>query len=159
MKHIIFWITAVVIVVQINWMIVEKERTLAHGRSIFLRLVPVDPRSLMQGDYMRLRYAIADEIPVSSLKREGTIVVSTDVNNIGTFVRIHGDEPLQTGECLLYYRNRNGLRIGAESFFFQEGTADQYANARYAELKVDATGKSILVGLRGEFQNDETTSN
>ena len=42
--------------------IVAKERIKTNGERIFLALAPVDPRSLMQGDYMALRFEIATHI-------------------------------------------------------------------------------------------------
>ena len=36
-----------------NWSVYKKEQTLKDGQLILLQLAPVDPRSLMQGDYMR----------------------------------------------------------------------------------------------------------
>ena len=39
-----------------NWSVYKKEQILKDGRLVLLQLVPVDPRSLMQGDYMRLSY-------------------------------------------------------------------------------------------------------
>jgi uncharacterized membrane-anchored protein len=136
--------------VSINLLIVKKEDTLANGRTILLRLAPVDPRSLMQGDYMVLRYEIARGIYKEQLEDKGCIVVSLDQNDVAKFVRVHEGECLQTSEHLLFYRNRGGLRLGAESFMFQEGDADLYAKARYGELKVDRSGASVLVGLRDD---------
>ena len=40
-------------------MVVQKEAVLEEGHLVLLALAPVDPRSLMQGDYMTLRYAVA----------------------------------------------------------------------------------------------------
>ena len=39
-----------------NWSVYQKEQTLKEGQLVLLQLAPVDPRSLMQGDYMRLNY-------------------------------------------------------------------------------------------------------
>jgi len=150
MKKIIFWGTTLLVLVVVNLLIVKKEETLVNGRTMLLRLAPVDPRSLIQGDYMVLRYAIAGGITEVQLKDKGCIVVSLDKNDVANFVRVHKGEGLQPGEYLLFYRNRGGLRLGAESFMFQEGDADMYSNARYGELKVDESGASVLVGLRGD---------
>ncbi len=151
MKKFVLWGAALLIIAAINFMIIEKERTLADGRTMLLRLVPRDPRSLMQGDYMVLRYAFAREIPETQLEQDkGCIVVSLDEHDVAEFVRIHREEELGSDEHLLFYRNRGGLRLGAESFFFQEGDGDLYAEARYGELKVDKSGTSVLVGLRGK---------
>ena len=48
-----------------NWSVYKKEQTLKDGQLILLQLAPVDPRSLMQGDYMRLSYKEASSDPVS----------------------------------------------------------------------------------------------
>jgi uncharacterized membrane-anchored protein len=151
MKKIFFWGITLLVLVAINFLIVKKENTLANGRTMLLRLIPVDPRSLIQGDYMELRYAIAREVPRAQLKKDkGHIVVSVDVNNVAKFVRVHRGESLQEGEYFLFYRNRGELRLGAESFMFQEGDARLYEGAKYGELRVDGSGASVLVGLRGE---------
>lgn len=150
MKKIILWGAALLILAAVNVMILQKERTLANGRTMLLRLAPRDPRSLMQGDYMVLRYALARAVPREELPGKGCIVVSLDEHDVAQFVRIYQGGALVSNEHLLFYRNRRGLRLGAESFFFQEGDADLYANARYGELKVDDSGASVLVGLRGE---------
>ena len=61
---------------------------------------------------------------------------------------IDGEE-LAEHEHLLRYTNwSRGTRIGTDSFFFQEGHGNDYAQARYGELKVAPTGESILVTLR-----------
>ena len=151
MRKILFWFTAILVLVAVNYLIVTKEKTLASGRTMLLELAPVDPRSLIQGDYMELRYALARGIPKGQLKRDkGQIVVSLDKDAVARFVRIHRGERLNEGEHLLFYRNRGELRLGAESFMFQEGDAKLYSKAKYGELKVDASGRSVLVGLRGE---------
>jgi uncharacterized membrane-anchored protein len=151
MRKILLWSTTLFVLVAVNYLIVQKEGTLANGRTMLLHLAPVDPRSLIQGDYMELRYAIGEAIPKALLsKNKGNIVVVLDSNNVARFVRVHRGEKLGDGEYLLFYRNRGELRLGAESFMFQEGDAGLYSKAKYGELKVDASGASVLVGLRGE---------
>jgi len=149
----------------LNGMIYQKEKILKSGRTVFLELAPVDPRSLMQGDYMALRYKITDAAckeceKVGSIK--GKLVLRDDKNGVCTFIRVYKGESTSPGEYLLNYRlltNRQGrsfdffqnqmmLRLGAEAFFFQEGKADVYAKAKYGELKVSSSGESVLVGLR-----------
>jgi uncharacterized membrane-anchored protein len=140
--------------------IIDKERLLANGRAVLIELAPVDPRSLIQGDYMRLQFAIARSAEVRGgfgWPRDGRIVVRTDDRGVAQFVRRHEGEALSPGEQLLRYRVRgNRLRIGSDAFFFEEGTADRYMDARFGELRVDADGESVLVGLRdGELRRLE----
>jgi uncharacterized membrane-anchored protein len=138
------------VVLALVLLVVRKELVLAHGTPVLLELAPVDPRSLMQGDYMVLDYAVSREVGWSESPREGLLVLRLDPNGVGHFVRRHTpDAPLAPGELLLGYKKREGrVRLGAESFFFQEGHADRYAGAKYGELRVAADGSSVLVGLR-----------
>ena len=39
------------ILLAVNWSIYKQEQVLAQGKTVLLKLAPVDPRSLMQGDY------------------------------------------------------------------------------------------------------------
>jgi uncharacterized membrane-anchored protein len=142
------------VVVALVVQVIRKEQVLAHGTSVLLELAPVDPRSLMQGDYMVLDYAVSREARLASDTgsgpREGRLVLRLDENGVGRFVRhdVPGT-PLAPGELLLRYKVRQGrVRLGAESFFFQEGHADRYAQAKYGELRVAGDGSSVLVGLR-----------
>jgi uncharacterized membrane-anchored protein len=136
-----------------NVQVARQERLLAAGRPMLLALAPVDPRSLIQGDYMVLDYAIerapgVDRNP--DWPRDGALVVRDDERGVAQYVRRHdAGTGLASGERLLAYRVRNGsLRVGTDAFFFQEGHADVYAPARFGELRVDDAGRSLLVGLR-----------
>jgi uncharacterized membrane-anchored protein len=143
--------TLLLILALVNWQIAAKERVLRDGELLLLELAPVDPRSLMQGDYMRLDYAIARDLEVQQdWPRDGQIVVANDGEGVARFVRRYEPGgPLGAAEHLLRYRRRSGrVRIGTNAFFFQEGQADRYAGARYGELRVDAAGEGLLIGLR-----------
>jgi uncharacterized membrane-anchored protein len=133
-------------------LIVQKESLLATGKPVLLELAPRDPRSLMQGDYMVLDYAVSQERGwKEGWPRDGNLVLRLDEQGVGQFVRVHEPgTPLAPGELLLRYRVRDSrVRLGAESFFFQEGHAGRYSKARYGELRVASNGTSGLVGLRG----------
>jgi uncharacterized membrane-anchored protein len=137
-----------------NYGIAARERLLREGQVVLLELVPVDPRSLMQGDYMRLDYVVAQEAfpwpgdrPV---RADGHIVVAVDANRIGRFRRRADGRPLAPGEVALRYRVRSAEPYFAtNAFFFQEGQAGAYGLARYGEFRVGADGEMILTGLRG----------
>jgi uncharacterized membrane-anchored protein len=142
---------ALIILAFVNYAIYQKEDLIRNGEPLFVELGPRDPRSLIQGDYMALRYRIAEELETKDVPIRGQLVVKRDPDNIAEFVRIHdGQTPLQPGELLLNYYMRYGqIDVGVNSFFFQEGTAEAYEAARYGELRVDPSGTSVLVGLRG----------
>jgi len=127
-------------------LIAYKEAIIAKSETIYLRLAPVDPRSLMKGDYMRLRYAITQHWP-NDAAADGLVILKRDADGTVTLVET-SDRPLQPGEVHLRYRRRaNGVRLGAESFLFQEGDADIYSRAVYGELRVSPSGESVLMGL------------
>ena len=135
-----------------NALVLNKERLLAGGTPLLLELAPVDPRSLIQGDYMRLEYAITRQIADSAQRwpRTGQIVVALDDYNVARYVRRHdGHTLLGPRERLMTYRRRGGrIRIGTDAFHFQEGEARRYQVARYGEMRVARFGTTMLVGLR-----------
>jgi len=127
--------------------IVQKELLLARGRTVLVELVPVDPRSLMQGDYLALHYALG---PSVDLWPKGVLVLRDDELGVARYVRTGEALPLEPGEYRVRCRRGyNGLSIAGDAYFFQEGTAQVYARARYGELKVGPDGEAVLVGLRG----------
>ena len=152
-KRIIFAVASFIIFLAVNGLIWQKQRLLRTGEVMLLQLAPRDPRSLMQGDYMTLRYTLTEEGVQAAAETaiKGALVVKLDEHRIARFVRVHKGENLAPDERLLRYRLREGeLSVGAESFFFQEGRADLYARARYGEIRVSSKGESLLVGLRDE---------
>ena len=152
-KWIIILVNLIILLGLFNNSIIKKETLLSDGKLILLELAPVDPRSLMQGDYMRLRYAISENIKYDSISKRGFCVVKLGESGIAKKVRIQDDRtPINEKEYLIEYTSKGwrGINIGAESFFFQEGEADKYENAKYGGIKVDNQGNSLLIGLYDE---------
>ncbi|MCL6266608.1 GDYXXLXY domain-containing protein [Flagellimonas myxillae] len=134
----------------------KKEQLLSDGTMILLELAPVDPRSLIQGDYMRLRYGISGDIDYDSITKTGFCVVTLNADNTVDQFRIQEKKsPLEANEHLINYTKKrwNDINIGAESYFFQEGEGEKYENAKYGGVKVDGNGNSLLVGLYDEDKN------
>lgn len=136
-----------------NYGIWQRQRVVDSGRGLLLKLRPVDPRSLIQGDYMALAYeeqAFPDKAHAEHMPRRGRVVLSLDENGVGRFARLDTGGSLAPNELRLRYKLRldaGELQYGAESFQFQEGQADLYAGARYGILRVGPDGTSVLVGL------------
>lgn len=154
-KWILIVVNLLVLLVLFSNSIVKKEGILLDGKLILLKLAPVDPRSLMQGDYMRLRYEISEQKNIDSISKRGFIVVSTNKEGVGEKVRIQPEKnPITNNEYLIEYAVGNrGINIGAESFFFEEGQAEKYEKATYGGLMIDNQGNSILMGLYDENLN------
>lgn len=138
--------------------ILGKESVLRDGRTVLLALAPLDPRSLVQGDYMALRFALADQIMLrlpmtvsedGAVFNDGWLVLRNDAHGVAQFVRHDDGSALAGDEFRLRYRVRHGeVKFATNAFFFQEGTAHRYANAHYGEFRVNEDGEAILVGLR-----------
>lgn len=152
-KWIIILVNLIILLVVINNLLLKKEVILNDAQLVLLDLAPVDPRSLMQGDYMILRYDISNNVDAENIPRRGFCVVKLNENGVAKKVRIQAAQtPLHDDEIVIGYtsRNWNGINIGAESFFFQEGDAEKYEKAKFGGLKVDKQGNSILIGLFDE---------
>ncbi len=136
----------------VNGLIAAREAVIREGEQAFLELAPVDPRSLIQGDYMDLDYAIVRGLESDGWAPDGALVITLDADRVARFVRRHeAGVSLADGERLLRYRLRSGVvRLGSHAFFFQEGTADRYESAKYGEVRLDDGGDSVLIGLRDE---------
>jgi uncharacterized membrane-anchored protein/uncharacterized membrane protein len=155
------WLIAVLVLLQVAAMslqIGKSEWLLSHGKLIKLQLQPLDPRSLVQGDYVRLRYQIS-EPPITQDNLEtrvskGKIAVVLGVNpttNVYEFRREYeSEEQLAPDEIRLNGEREGyeGIKYGIETFFVPEGTGRNYElNAKFAEVKVSAGGDAILVRL------------
>ncbi|WP_114953678.1 GDYXXLXY domain-containing protein [Sphingosinicella terrae] len=136
----------------VNYGIWQRERLLSEGEVVLLRLAPVDPRSLMQGDYMRLEFEAADQAFGSRTGeplRDGRLVVALDQRRVGQFRRVADGRPLAPNEIALRFRIRDGRpRLATNAFFFEEGQAESYERAAFGEFRVGADGETILTGLR-----------
>jgi uncharacterized membrane-anchored protein len=153
MRKAVLLLAGLVLLAVVNFGIYQRERLLTEGTTVFLRLSPVDPRSLIQGDYMRLNFEVADQafpVAASTARADGHIVVRLDPNGIGRFRRFGDGRPAAPGEIALRYRIRGGQpNFATNAFFFEEGSAERYAAAAYGEFRVGADGEMILTGLRG----------
>ena len=153
MKKYYKWIVLsnlLVLLIYFNWSVMQKEEIIADGNLVLFRLAPVDPRSLMQGDYMRLDYEVAQKIilPEGSPKR-GYCVVKMDSLGIAVYDRIQQTKKnIAQDEYLIGFQKADWrISIGADSYFFEEGSAKKYERAAFGGIRIDNKGNSILVGL------------
>lgn len=147
MRRWIAILAGLIVLALVNVSIAQRERLLEEGRIVLLELAPVDPRSILQGDYMALRFKVVDA--AGQPRKDGRLVIALDERGVGSFVRRHQGGPLAGNEILLRYRVRdNQVKLGTNAFFFQEGQGRLFESARYGEFRVGADGEAILTGLR-----------
>ncbi len=152
MRKIILLLTTLVVLAAVNFNIYQREQLITEGRLVLLALAPVDPRSLMQGDYMALRFEVANQaFRQKDLKtlEDGHLVLTIDEQNRATFSHFVADSALADDEVLMRYRIRDGRsKFATNAFFFQEGHAKDYTKAKFGEFRVAPDGDSILTNLR-----------
>ncbi len=133
-----------------NYSVVLKEKLLEEGTLVFMELAPVDPRSLMQGDYMELQYKLPSDMAFDNIPPRGFCAISPDSSGVVRHIRFLTDgRKVKQNELPVRYTKRKwwGIHIGADSYFFQEGDAEKYGNAKYGGIRVDGEGNSLLIGL------------
>ncbi|WP_421310088.1 GDYXXLXY domain-containing protein [Aeromonas sp. 603696] len=155
-RQLALLLSGLAILAGINATVWRYEHAMSSGEVVLLRLAPVDPRSLMQGDYMRLNYEIARELTsrdarATQDKGSDTLVIRLDAHQVATLVVDGKPDRLASDERLLQvHQSERQWQIGPDAYFFEEGTGEQYETARYGEFRLQADGKTLLVGLRDE---------
>ncbi|TFZ00236.1 GDYXXLXY domain-containing protein [Ramlibacter humi] len=138
-----------------NFAIWQKEDLIANGRRVYVALAPVDPRSLMQGDYMQLNWPLprTDREPdnLATLRRP-QLIARLDAQGIAQPLRVVTEAAaLAADEMRIELTPRGGRwMLVTDAWFFREGDADTFARARYGEFRVLPDGRALLVGLADE---------
>lgn len=171
MKKYIVGATTLIILLLINFSIWQKQTHITEGEVINIELAPVDPRSLMQGDYMTLRYDISRQIRATYyesnarnnddlannssypiLPETAYVIVQLDENRVAKFVGLQTPNAksveLGNQQRKLQYRVRqNQVKFATNAFFFAEGDEPIYRDARYGQFRVNNEGEVLLTGL------------
>ena len=140
----------------VNVAIWQKEDIIAHGRPVYIRLAPVDPRSLMQGDYMALNFELAPALQseLSDLSRLHRPKVSgaIDPRGVVTLEKIaEGVSTLAPNEIVIELSpGKQRWVVVTDAWFFKEGDGARWSKARYGEFRVMDDGRALLVGMADE---------
>jgi uncharacterized membrane-anchored protein len=137
------------LLVAANYVIYQREQIVERGHVVMLALAPVDPRSFMQGDYMALRFQIANAMSGVRHGQDGNVVLDVGDNGIGTFSHVDDGSALQANQVRMRYRVRGDtVKFATNAFFFEEGEQKRYQAARYGEFRVADNGEALLTELR-----------
>lgn len=154
-------------------MILSKQQTLRTGKVVVLETVPVDPRDLLRGDYVVLRYKISSldlnqirskksryhhpgEIIYVELEPKGKFWEAAeifekkdDVVN-GMFIK---------GKVKYLYNNKIEVNYGIESYFVPEGEGRDIEekirgnkSSISVEVAVDASGDALIKRVYSDEQ-------
>jgi uncharacterized membrane-anchored protein len=134
-----------------NSAIWQKEYVIRTGTAVYVELAPVDPVSLMQGDYMRLSFRLPTPSTSEGTPRSGPkAVASLDERGVAQLLRFHDGGRLAKGEFLIdLVRRHDAWTLVTDAWYFKEGESERWSKARYGEFRVAPDGKALLVGLRG----------
>ncbi|KAB7705353.1 DUF2157 domain-containing protein [Bacillus aerolatus] len=159
---------ALILVVQLafigftSW---QKEQLLQNGELVALKLEPIDPRSLLQGDYVQLNYVIHTTYQNEQQDgrfKEGKLYVQLEktketVSYHGSDVAIYtpvrfasanqsagGNEGVVTIQGKGRYGN---LELGIEHFFIPEHTGEDWEEKNTALVRVAKNGDAIVETL------------
>jgi uncharacterized membrane-anchored protein len=161
-------------------MVAGRVRLLSSGREIVLPIVPVDPRDLFRGEYVRLGYEISTvkagllEGPAPALNDPFYVVLEKRTDGAWRPVKISRRLPVETSPERIVLKARTRwtwpdgagdpliARYGIESYFVPEGEGPRLeALAREKKLAaviaVDSGGNAAIKGLMidGKLQYEE----
>ena len=135
-----------------------KQYAVSTGTEVILQGAPVDPRSLMQGDYAILDYEIAgipEDVKTEFAVGDDVIVVLAKTGDIWVASRYLGDDrgPKGNGEVFVRGQLQSNGRIdfGIGTYFVPEGTGLQIERAQDLKIRVsvsddgDATVTGVIV--------------
>lgn len=179
------WVAVVAVAllqsVVLGWMIIDRIGLIKNGREIVLPIVPVDPRSLFRGDYVRLSYDVS-RVPGELFKESASsgdkIYVTIQKTSDGSYKPVGASMRLPDSvlpdQVVLQGRLQYGdlaagrvppfvgVRYGIESYFVPEDTGlflEDLARSKKmaAVVAVDRDGRSAIKGLMidGKLQYEE----
>jgi uncharacterized membrane-anchored protein len=155
------WVAVVALVqtAALGWMVYDRNRILAGGTEVVLPVIPVDPRSLFQGDYVRLGYDI-NQVQQSADARvtRTPVYVVLSKGADGTWSPV-GEPSMQRPKAvpqgavvLAGTQQWSQATFGIETFFVPEGKGPELEKLigekkLSAAVRVDASGRAALAGL------------
>lgn len=144
---------ALLVLVVANIGIWHKENLIAHGQPVFIALAPVDPRSLMQGDYMRLDFVglrnLGFESHDVSRVNQAYVVMQRHALNVAVPLYAHqAGKALGADQFLIELTPHEGRwMLVTDAWYFTEGEASRWEAAKYGDFRVLPNGQALLVGL------------
>ncbi|MCH7737389.1 MAG: GDYXXLXY domain-containing protein [Chloroflexi bacterium] len=147
-----FWATVAGQIILLLAFIAVKENTLRTGTSVLLQTVPIDPRSVLQGDFAILDYEIA-ELPGHIVVRTGqTLYVELLEGPEGVWAAGQYLEERPDSDAVFIkgtVNSRGRLEFGIDTFFIPEGTGRIIERSTDVKVRVavDSSGTAVIEDL------------
>lgn len=134
----------------------KSERLLANGDLIKLELAPVDPRSLLQGDYLILRYSAISTLKLDDESWNERVIVGLQENANGVYEysghfvkgKIVPEDMKKKADVWITgkFKGYENIEYGIENYFVPEGTGlELQEKMKYAYIRVAENGDALLV--------------
>ena len=149
MKKLLVLLNLILLIVVFGYSVIKEEDNLKKN-TFYIKTSPVDPRSLIQGDYMVLNYNITDSARIEAVNiRKGYIRIKINDLKIAEFIRVDKEymPPSNNEISIQFQKNSSNIDIGVNSYLFQEGTGNKFQKAQYAEVIELKNGKLRLKSL------------
>lgn len=162
-KKIILFFIAFLWIVIAAAMIISKQFTLKTGEAVVLETVPVDPRDLLRGDYVVLRYKIStlylDQVRSEKKSYRNGERIFVRLQPKGKFweaTAVQTRRSTDKGFCIrgrvsYCYQNRISIIYGIESYFVPEGEGKELEKSMRGnrspvsvEAVVDSSGNALI---------------
>ena len=148
LMKIAFWVTVAGQIALLVAFIAVKENVLRTGTSVVLQTVPVDPRSLLQGDYAILDYEIAELPGAAANNRQGdTIYVELEGNDDIWWAYNYTQIKPEPGRVFIkgIVNSRGRLDFGIGTYFIPEGTGHIIERSRDLKVRVAVSSGGTAV--------------
>lgn len=155
MKKILVVLNLLLLMLAFGYSVIKEEKNL-NKKTFYIKTAPIDPRSLIQGDYMILNYDITESARAEARNlRKGYIRVRINDLKVAEFIGVDREYlPSSDNELSIqFHQNDSTIDIGVNSYLFQEGTGDKFQKAKYAEVIELKNGKLRLKHLLDEKFN------
>ena len=144
-----FWVIVAAQILLLLALIGGKEYTLNTGTTVVLQTVPVDPRSLLQGDFVVLEYEISTRPGFLARLSPGTTVYVSLVErgDVWEALGYSTNKPSSSEVFIKGAVDRRGLLdFGIGTYFVPEGTGHIIERARdvKVEVAVDSRGNAVI---------------
>ncbi|MBR3603218.1 MAG: GDYXXLXY domain-containing protein [Elusimicrobiaceae bacterium] len=143
MRAKLFFLCACLISGILGGYVCNTQRALKEAQTVYFKIAPVDPRALLSGDYMTLRY----DFEGNTWGNKKDITLFVNEQNVATLKQSANAEKVLSIKAFgSHYRLPH-------QFYFQEGTGKKYELAVYAQAAVLPNGNILLTGLTDENFN------
>jgi uncharacterized membrane-anchored protein len=154
------------------WMVADRIWLLQSGREIVLPIVPVDPRDLFRGEYVRLSYDISRlpahllEGPQPQRNAPFYVVLESQHGEVWQPIKVSAAQPSENGPTRIVLKARPRYqwpvdppatatvwaRYGVESYFVPQGQGARLETLARdkklaARIAVDSRGNAAIKGL------------